>query len=165
MTEIFTPDPRSIGFAVVTDQTVRKISIADHHREIDAIYPVGNIPTEVATVFDRARNTMLFAFFEYELWVVGELQAFGAFELAIKFRLDSVGILSSRTLRKHIDRARKHGIIPQMSSGPGKLDAYEALILMRNELSHGSFDIHTPAMALSILRACSDQISYLYPCE
>jgi hypothetical protein len=52
-----------------------------------------------------------------------------------------------------------------MSSGPGKLDAYEALILMRNELSHGSFDIHTPAMALSILRACSDQISYLYPCE
>jgi hypothetical protein len=97
MTEIFTPDPRSIGFAVVTDQTVRKISIADHHREIDATYPVGNIPTEVATVFDGARNKMLFAFFEYELWLVGELQAFGAFELAIKFRLDSVGILSSGT--------------------------------------------------------------------
>lgn len=91
LTEIFTPDPRLIGHA---------------------------LPTEVATVFDRAWNTKRFAFLEYELWVVGELQAFGAFEFAIKFRLASVGILSSGTLRKHIGRARKHGIIPQMPPRP-----------------------------------------------
>lgn len=104
----------------------------------------------------------LFAFFEYELWVAGELQAFRAFELAIKSRLVSIGVSSSGTMRTHIDRARKHGILPKPQVEASVWDQGEALIMMRNELSHGSFGIHTPAMALTVLRACCDQISLLY---
>lgn len=159
--QIFDPDPRSVGYAVIVDGDLRPFSFTDHYREIETIYPKGNVPDEVAAVFDRARNTMLFAFFEYELWVVGELQAFGAFELAIKRRLEAIGVSSSGTMRKRIDRARKHGIMPGVDKLATDHDECEALILMRNELSHGSFDIHTPAMALTVLRACGDQIAFL----
>jgi hypothetical protein len=34
---------------------------------------------------------MVYAFFDYDLFVVGEVQAFGAFELALKHRLNGHG--------------------------------------------------------------------------
>jgi hypothetical protein len=105
---------------------------------------------------------MIYTFFEYELWVVGELQAFGALELALKPRLATIGVPTSGTMRTRIDRARKHGLMPPAKPGGSPWDSGEALIQMRNELSHGSFDVHTPAMALTVLRSCADQISSLY---
>ena len=42
-------------------------------------------------------------------------------------------------------------------------DPVEALIALRNGLSHGSAEIHSPGMALKILAACADWIYLLFP--
>ncbi|MDR3413145.1 MAG: hypothetical protein P4L87_19690, partial [Formivibrio sp.] len=79
--------------------------------------------------FDRARNTIIYAFFDYDLFVVGEVQAFGAFELALKQRLNGHGVAARGTLRNLVDRARKAGVLPVLVPGPTVVsDPIEALI-------------------------------------
>jgi hypothetical protein len=45
---------------------------------------------------------MIYAFFDYDLLVVGEVQALGAFEIALKHRLNGHGGASRGTLRNLI---------------------------------------------------------------
>lgn len=107
---------------------------------------------------------MIYAFFDYDLFVVGEVQAFGAFALALKFRLNGHGGDARGTLRNLVDRARKADTLPPVVHGNTPMsDPIEALITLRNGLSHGTSDIHTPGMALNILAACADWIDFLFP--
>ena len=112
----------------------------------------------------RARNTLIYAFFDYDLFVVGEVQAFGAFELALKHRLNGHGGASRGTLRNLVDRARKGSFLPGLTPGANALsDPIEALIALRNGLSHGTSDIHSPAMALDVVETCAFWITHLHP--
>ena len=105
--------------------------------------------------FDRARNTMIYAFFDYDLFVVGEVQAFGALELALKHRVNGHGGPTRGTLRKLVDQARKAKILPSLApAGQGLADPVEALIALRNGLSHGNSEIYSPGMALEVAAAC-----------
>lgn len=99
---------------------------------------------------------MIYAFFDYDLFVVGEVQAFGAFELALKFRLNGHGGDARGTLLNLVDRARKAGTLPLLVQNTPMSDPIEALIALRNGLSHGTSDIHTPGMALNILASCAE---------
>ncbi|MBS0220796.1 MAG: hypothetical protein JSR91_08650 [Proteobacteria bacterium] len=158
------PDPRFASLVVFEDGAVRPLALADHHSKIAAIGLSNAAPAVVRAAFDRARNTMLYAFFDYDLLVVGEVQAFGAFELALKQRLDSPNGLSRGTLRNLVDRARKAGILPALVPGASTMDdQIEPLIHLRNNLVHGTSDIHPPAMALDILSACGAWVDHLYP--
>ena len=85
---ILQPDPRFAYLCVVETGTARRMTLADHHGALADISLSGTAPTDVAAAFDRARNTIIYAFFDYDLFVVGEVQAFGAFELALKHRLN-----------------------------------------------------------------------------
>jgi hypothetical protein len=79
--EILQPDSRFDNLCVVEPTGVRFMQLADHHSMIGDIALAGSAPAEVRDAYDRARNTMLYAYFDYDLLVVGEIQAFGAFEL------------------------------------------------------------------------------------
>ncbi|WP_221098234.1 hypothetical protein [Rhizobium binae] len=83
------------------------MTLEDHHSSLCGINLRGIAPAEVTTAFDRARNVMLYAFFDYDLFVVGEVQAVGAFELALKHQLNGHGGRSRGTLRNLVDQARK----------------------------------------------------------
>lgn len=61
------------------------MTLADHHGALASVGLKGVAPAEVVLAFDRARNTIIYAFFDYDLFVVGEVQAFGAFELALRY--------------------------------------------------------------------------------
>jgi hypothetical protein len=55
-------------------------------------------------------------------------------------------------------------ILPSLdtdSNSPG--DPIEALITLRNGLSHGSSDVHSPAMALDVVATCASWIDHVYP--
>jgi hypothetical protein len=107
---------------------------------------------------------IIYAFFDYDLFVVGEVQAFGAFELALKHRLNGHGGAARGTLRNLVDRARKIGVLPPLACGTNaSSDPIEALIALRNGLSHGTSDIHSPAMALEVMGACASWINHVYP--
>ncbi len=163
---ILQPDPRFADLCVVENGTARRMTLADHHRTLANIRLTGAAPADVLAAFDRARNTIIYAFFDYDLFVVGEVQAFGAFELALKHRLNGHGGASRGTLRNLVDRARKAGILPAFTTGATALsDPIEALIALRNDLSHGTSDIHSPAMALGVVEACASWINHTYAAQ
>jgi len=140
----------------------RPIALGDHLSALAGIRLTDLVLGEVQAAFDRARNTIIYAFFDYDLVVVGELQAFGAFELALKHRLNGRGSAFRGTLRNLVDRARKAGILPlHTPSANVSTDSIEALIVLRNELSHGASDIHSPGMALQVIDACAFWINHV----
>jgi len=162
--DILRPDPRFADLCVIEQGVARRMTLTDHHRAIANINISGTVPDDVGAAFDRARNTLIYAFFDYDLFVVGEVQTFGAFELALKHRVNGHGGASRGTLRNLVDRARKNGFLPALISGVNALsDPIEALIVLRNGLSHGTSDIHSPGMALDIVGACAFWITHLYP--
>lgn len=159
---ILQPDPRFADLCIVENGLIRPIALADHHLALAGITLTDLAPDEVQVAFDRARNTIIYAFFDYDLFVVGEIQAFGAFELALKHRLNSHGGASRGTLRNLVDRARKAGILPLPARNANTpIDPIEALILLRNELSHGTSDIHSPGMALQLVETCAFWINHV----
>jgi hypothetical protein len=160
---ILQPDPRFADLRIVENGRIRPLELADHHSVLAGIRLNDHVPADVQIAFDRARNTLIYAFFDYDLCVVGEVQAFGAFELALKYRLNGRGNTSRGTLRNHVDRARKAGILPLATSGTNvSIDPVDALISLRNDLSHGTSDIHLPGMALQVVEACAFWISYVF---
>jgi len=162
--DILLPDPRFADLCIVESGVARRMKLADHHRAIASVNLSNVVPDDVSAAFDRARNTIIYAFFDYDLFVVGEVQAFGAFELALKHCLNNHGGASRGTLRNLVDRARKSGFLPALTSGANALsDPIEALIALRNGLSHGTSDIHSPGMALEVVEACAYWITHLYP--
>ncbi|MFM0433722.1 hypothetical protein PQQ75_32270 [Paraburkholderia aspalathi] len=159
---ILQPDPRFAHLCFVENGAARPMTLADHHSALAGITLSDLVPEEVQAAFDRARNAIIYAFFDYDLFVVGEVQAFGAFELALKHRLNGRGNASRGTLRNLVDRARKAEVLPSITpSTDGSIDPIEALIVLRNELSHGTSDIHSPGMALQVIEACAFWINHV----
>jgi hypothetical protein len=162
--QILAADPRFATLVVSDEQGIRTMNLIEHHRIIATVGLFNEVPSDVRAVFDRSRNILLYAYFAYELLVVGEAQAFAAFELALRHRLASHPVRGSQTLRNLVDRARKVGILPQVEIGhDGRMDPIEAIINMRNALAHGTSDIHSPGMALDVFEACAQQIDQLFP--
>jgi len=160
---ILQPDPRFASFCVFEDGMFREMTVADHHLAVANISLAAAVRTEVVAAFDRARNTIIYAFFDYDLLVVGEVQALGAFELALKYRLNGHGGRCRGTLRNLVDKARKTGILPPSVASPAaQLDSIEALIAIRNGLSHGTSEIHTPGVALDLVAACASWIDHVF---
>ncbi|CAG4895586.1 hypothetical protein R54767_01969 [Paraburkholderia gardini] len=160
---ILLPDRRYADLRVVDNGTQRHMSLEFHHATLAAIGLQTTVPVDVSDAFDRARNTLIYAFFDYALWVVGEAQACGAFELALKHRLNGHGGPAWGNLRTRVERARKDGILPPRTPDvPVSQDPIEALIQIRNGLSHGTADIHSPAMGLQVLETCAYWINFVY---
>jgi hypothetical protein len=97
--DILKVDPRFVGLAAVRDGVVRQMDLTDHHAAVAGIQLNGSVPGDVRTVFDRARSILLYVYFDYDLLVVGEAQAFGAVEMALKHRLDGHGDATRGPLR------------------------------------------------------------------
>jgi hypothetical protein len=162
--EILQPDSRFDNLCVVEPGSVRLMQLADHHSIIGEVVLTGSAPAEVQDAYDRARNTVLYAYFDYDLLVVGEIQAFGAFELALKHRINGHGMDAKGSLRTLVDRARKQGVFPKLANPDQRFtDRVEAMIAFRNGLAHGTSQIHPPGMALQVLELCAWAIDTVFP--
>jgi hypothetical protein len=162
--EILQPDSRFDNLCVVEPTGVRFMQLTDHHSMIGDVALGGAVPAEVRDAYDRARNTMLYAYFDYDLLVVGEIQAFGAFELALKYRINGHGMDAKGSLRTLVDRARKQGIFPKVANPDQPFaDRVETMIALRNGLAHGTSQIHPPGMALQVLEMCAWGIDTVFP--
>jgi hypothetical protein len=161
--QIMLPDPRFATLCVVRDGFSGYMKIGDHYDAIAAIALTGSPPAEVRMAFDRARNVMLYSWFTYELLIVAEVQALSAFELALAHRLAAHPVKGWQSMRNLVDRARRFGILPPLDAPIGLMDPIEALVALRNALSHGTADTHSPAMAADVLEACAREIAALFP--
>lgn len=161
--DILRPDPRFTDHVVTVGLLVRQMTMADHYAQIAMIDLDATVPGVIRAAFDRARSVLLYAWFDYDLLVVGESQAFSAFELALKHRVLRSSGHRKGTLRNLIDQARKHGILPPLAApSNGQIDPIEALLHLRNALAHGTSDIHSPTMALQVVGACATAINDLF---
>lgn len=157
--QILQADARYAGLVVVDGDGVLPINLAAHHAAVAQIALCGTAPDTVRDAFDRARNLVLYAYFDYDLLVNAEIQGLGAVELALRLRLTGQ---SSDTLHNLVERARKHGIFPQWSRAQ-PIDRAQSLVAMRNGLSHGTTDIHTPGMTMIVLEGCAWAIDRAFP--
>ncbi|MGA2493712.1 MAG: hypothetical protein ABSF67_12265 [Roseiarcus sp.] len=166
--DILKPDPRFATQCVIKDGVAHPLTLSDHHASLAGLTLSPSVPKPVSDAFDRARNAFLYSYFSYELLVVAEVQAFGAFELALKHRLHGDGAARKGTLKNLIDQARKKHLLPALPSAPtpspfGTVpDVFEVILHMRNALSHGTEQVHPPGMALDALKACQQAINLLY---
>lgn len=157
--QILEADARYAGLAIVDRDGVHRIDLAAHHAAVAHVALHGAAPSEVRDAFDRARNLVLYAYFDYDLLVNAEIQALGAVELALRLRLAGQ---SSDTLHNLVERARKHAIFPKWSRAQ-PIDRAQSLVAMRNGLSHGTTDIHTPGMTIIVLEGCAWAIDCAFP--
>lgn len=156
--EILVPDRRFALLHDVNASGVSPIKISDHYRHVVGISINPVAPLDIRASFDRARNVFLYAWFCYELLVVSELQAFGALELALKHKLLGPSQKSS-SLGRLLRMARQKGLLPPSAGG---IDHFDALLMMRNSLAHGTLEVHTPEMSITVLLGCAEVINELY---
>lgn len=150
--DIQKPEARFEGLVILEGEWHRPMPLFDHHTAIGRVVLSGSVPAEVRDAYDRARNTMLYAFFDYDFLMVGEIQAYGAFELAHKHRIKGHGGESKGSMRNLVDQARKVGIFLKLAAGITQFDdPVEAMIALRNSISHGNSQIHSSGMALEVL--------------
>lgn len=162
--QILVPDSRFHDYVVEREDGWWRLGLTDHHRMLEEIAITGSVPQAVVDAFDRARHVMLYAFFDYDLLVMGEIQAFGAFELALRHRLHGGAEGRTGTLRNLVDQARKAKIFgPAPPKDQLFSDPIEAMIMLRNGLAHGTSDVHAPGMALSVLDSCKRGIDAVFP--
>ncbi len=69
---ILEPDPRFADLCVVENGQARRMTLADHHKALANIGLAGTAPTDVLAAYDRARNTIIYAFFDYDLLISTE---------------------------------------------------------------------------------------------
>lgn len=152
-------DPRYAALVVVDEEGVRPMDLTTHYGAVAQMSLNGSAPGAVREAFDRARNLILYAYFDYNLLVNAEIQALGALELALRLRLAGQ---ASDTLHNLVERARKHGIFPKWSRAKS-IDRAQSLVAMRNGLSHGTTDIHAPGMTMIVLEGCAWAIDCAFP--
>jgi hypothetical protein len=160
---VLQPDARFVSRCIVENEIARQMTRADHHAGLADLELNGAVPVDVKAAFDRARNTIIYAFFDYDLFVVGEVQALGALEPALKFRMNGHGGSARHTLRNLVDRVRRARVLPP--TAPGKMplnDPIEVVVALRNGLLHGNAEVHSPGMAMGILEGCAQWINHVF---
>ncbi len=63
------------------------------------------------------------------------------------------------SLGRLLRTARLNGLLPPAA---GPMDHFNALLMMRNALAHGTLEVHTPEMSLTVLFGCAEAINQLY---
>ena len=150
------PDPWFASCWMAESEGFRAMTIDDHYGELRRFALSPFVPAGVHKAFDRARSAMLYAWYDYDLLVVGEHQALSAVELALKACVGG----GRPGLAALVKRARMGGVLPS-SPHPGA-QSIDALVQLRNAFAHGTADVHSPGMALDVLKACSGAINLLF---
>jgi hypothetical protein len=160
--QILEPDPRFASLVMCDERGVGAVDLGEHHRAIAAVDLANDVPPEVRAAFERARSALLYSYFDYDLLVVCEAQAFAAFEMALRQRLASNQAKQEGTLHALVERGRKHGVLPPLKAPGGSMDPFIAIVRLRNGLAHGTTDVHSPGMAMQVLELCARQIDRLF---
>ena len=152
------PDPRFASSSNAAGTGV--MTFADHYDDVAALRLPANAPDEVRTSFSRGLHSLLYAWFDYELMPLAEGQALAAVENAMRAR---VGPISPKTtnLSTFFDIAYKHKILPRPDNT--QPNNYDFVIMMRNQIAHGSTHISSPPMVFTLFEICVDLIDELFP--
>lgn len=144
------PDERfAIFMAPDPDGGFRSSTFEDHY----ALVALAALPPGagelVARLYARAQNCFLYAWFDYEMMLLAQGQAFAALEVALKERL--ARLPEREGLRAFLKAAVSEELISPPSGNPrGAPDdwpsLHDMLVNLRNDIMHGSSQVHDPNM-------------------
>lgn len=150
--EVCKPDERnrnrgdldhSTGF--VTPTTIESI-----YAVVESIKLNDQVPDDIRSHFEIARNLALYSWFVYSFNVVAAMQAFASLEMAVRNKIANKEMSFNHRLKK-VFKNRK------IAEG---LSLAKAISKLRNDLAHGSETIH--GQGLEYLSMCSELINELY---
>jgi hypothetical protein len=89
LAEICTADFRNTCYVRINRQTgeQRPVTLEDHHAAIEFYSLHEDVPSDIATQYDVARNLYLYSWFEYRFFNVAEASVLNSLELAMKERV------------------------------------------------------------------------------
>ena len=186
--EICQPDVRMQFFARLTaDGTFRRNTLEDFHKAADSIRLHNGVPENIRSLFETARNLIVYSWFFYPFNVTAELCAYTTVELAVRTKAQDFRPRSnfarlleqavarnwirdegfSHIKRKHEHFRRYNQDLPPEFQWPDTPLAQEyckrlttALPKLRNFLAHGSNSLHNHG-AMTV-RICADLINQLF---
>src|SRR5260221_1592321 len=108
--DVLHPDPRNSVF--VRLDTLKPLTIEEHHAEIASIVLHSNVPDDVRSYFSSIQNVYLYAWFAYDLYTVVDFLCLTAVEMALRHRLPYVGnAKDKRGLKNLFDEAVSKNLI------------------------------------------------------
>lgn len=154
------PDPVNRHFARISP-IAGPISMEgdDWAREFLAVSVADHVPKEVADLFAVARGAMLYGWFFYPLFRIGEEQLFRVLETAARIRYAELGGGAAMpSFKKTIDYLLERGVI-----AADQLQRWEAARQLRNHSSHPSnTTVTTPGSVLGTLALCAGDLDALF---
>jgi hypothetical protein len=151
--EVCRPDERNLN-RYDRDHSTRAVTpttIESIYAVIESIQLNDNVPDEVRSHFEIARNLALYSWFVYSFNVVAAMQAFASLEMALRDKTADRKTSFNKLLGKVFKNRR-------LAKG---LSLAKAISKLRNDLAHGSETIH--GQGLEYLSMCSELINELYP--
>lgn len=134
--------------------TISEMTIESIYRLIEPIKLTENVPEEVRSHFEIARNLALYSWFVYSFNVVAAMQAYASLEMALKQKAGKKRISLKKSLAKHFKgRQLKGGLGPP-------IDLSDAISYLRNDLAHGNRTMH--GQGIVALELCAELINELY---
>jgi hypothetical protein len=155
--EVCQPDVRYRNRGDLDHSTgaITETTIESLYRLIEPIQLSENVPENVRSHFEIARNLALYSWFVYSFNVVASMQAYASLEVALKQKAGKKRI----SLKKSLARAFKGR---QLSGGLGPpIDLSEAIAYLRNDLAHGNPTLH--GQGIAALELCAELINELFP--
>jgi hypothetical protein len=167
--EILEPDFRSKLIVVSNTKTgvSRQIELKDVYNTINSIELSHNVPEDIISQFNIARNLAIYTWFSYSFHQISELKSFSTLEFALRQIYGK-----KRGLGKLISSAVKDGRIKDIGfshiASDGRDESSinyvnklkELIPSFRNDLAHGSTTLHDGSFFT--LRFCADFINQLY---
>lgn len=131
----------------------------DWARQFLAVELKEHVPTEIRDLFDIARGAMLYGWFFYPLFRVGEEQLYRLTETALRCCYHHLAGPGRRpTFKKAIGFLVERGVIPAEDRG-----RWEAARQLRNVASHPErASVMPPGAVLGMLRANAHDINRLF---
>jgi len=134
--------------------TINEATIESIYRVIEPIQLRANVPEEVRSHFEIARNLALYSWFVYSFNVVAAMQAYSSLEMALKRKARKKRIELKKSLAQSF-RGR------QLASELGPtIDLSDAIAYLRNDLAHGNSMMH--GQGIDALELCAELINELF---
>ena len=151
--EVCKPDERNRDRGDLDHSTgiVSPTTIESIYAVVESIKLNDQVPDEIRSHFEIARNLALYSWFVYSFNVVAAMQAFASLEMAVR----------DKTPNKEMSFYQRLNKVFKNRQLAGGLSLAEGVSKLRNDLAHGSETIH--GQGLEYLNMCSELINELYP--
>lgn len=153
LNEALEPDSRWRIFMADDPQTgIRPLTFPDHYADVRRLdIPELGSPL-VERLYERAQHCLLYSWLDYELSLLAEAQAFSSLDLALKLRIVDSKVVNLAPRLRHA--VRQGWITPPPAKPPRApmewKNTHELLVDLRNDIMHGSAQVHDFSFAARV---------------